>query len=67
MREDVEDVPRTRVYHRKSVNFVVDQDVDGLEQRGVGIDPYQVLHVWQSICGSTKRARIKDRKARTKK
>ena len=51
MREDVEDVARGGVYHRKPVNFVLDEDLDGLEERGVGIDPYQVLHIWQRICG----------------
>ena len=52
MREDVEDVARGRVYHRKSVDLVVDQDLDGVEERGVGVDPDQVLHVWQRVCGS---------------
>ena len=49
MREDVEDVARGRVYHRKSVDLVLNEDADGDEERGVGVDPDQVLHVWQRI------------------
>ena len=50
MREDVEDVARGGVDHRKSVDFVLDEDADGVEEGGVGVDPDQVFHIGQRIC-----------------
>ena len=52
MGEDVEDVAGGGVDDRKSVDLVLDEDADGVEERGVGVDPDQVLHIWQRICES---------------
>ena len=54
MGEDVEDVSGGGVDDRKSVDLVLDQRPDGLEQRRVGVDPDQLLRVVECVCTKEK-------------